>query len=118
MLFLPLEKSEGFLLTDTAEIHFIELQKMYRQWKTGELQGSRDPLYRWFLLLMATEDEKISEELEEGHRGDGSSVSHVRMYFVLGPQGSVIIGQQRRRFFSGSGAGGSSIRARIFYYRF
>jgi len=64
-LFLPLEKSEGFLLTDTAEIHFIELRKMYRKWKAGELHGSRDPLYRWFLLLMATEDEKISEELEE-----------------------------------------------------
>mgnify|MGYP000906041884 FL=1 len=63
--FLPLEKSEGFLLTDTAEIHFIELRKMYRKWKSGELQGSRDPLYRWFLLLMATEDKKISEELEE-----------------------------------------------------
>jgi predicted transposase/invertase (TIGR01784 family) len=63
--FLPLEKSEGFLLTDTAEIHFIELRKMYRKWKAGELQGSRDPLYRWFLLLMATEDKKISEELEE-----------------------------------------------------
>ena len=63
--FLPLEKSEGFQLTDTAEIHFIELRKMYQKWKAGELKSNGDPLYRWFLLLMATEDKKISEELEE-----------------------------------------------------
>lgn len=64
-VFLPLEKSEGFPLTDTAEIRFIELRKMYEKWKAGEFKGSKDPLYRWFLLLMANEDREIGQELEE-----------------------------------------------------
>jgi predicted transposase/invertase (TIGR01784 family) len=64
-IFRLLEESEGFLLTDAAEIHFLELRKMYRKWKAEKFKGSTDPLYRWFLLLMATEDEKISQELEE-----------------------------------------------------
>lgn len=30
-VFLPLEETEGFLLIDIAEIHFLELPKMYRK---------------------------------------------------------------------------------------
>lgn len=59
-IFRLLEESEGFLLTDAAEIHFLELRKMYRKWKAEKFKGSTDPLYRWFLLLMATEDEKMA----------------------------------------------------------
>jgi len=33
--------------------------------KAGEFRGSADPLIKWFLLLMATEDERIVQELEE-----------------------------------------------------
>jgi len=48
-----------------AEIRYLELPKMYQKWKAGEFKGATDPLHRWFLLLMATEDQKITQELEE-----------------------------------------------------
>lgn len=70
-VFLPLEETDGFLLTDAAEIRFIELTKMYQKWKAGEFKGSRDPLVKWFLLLMAAEDEQIAEELEAIAMTDG-----------------------------------------------
>ncbi|MDD4588766.1 MAG: Rpn family recombination-promoting nuclease/putative transposase [Heliobacteriaceae bacterium] len=70
-VFQPLEKTEGFLLTDVAEIRFIELPKMYRKWKGGSLRSNSDPLIKWFLLLMVTEDEKIIKELEEIAMTDG-----------------------------------------------
>ena len=70
-VFQPLEETEGFLLTDAAEIRFIELPKMHRKWKAGGFKGSRDPLVKWFLLLMAAEDEQIAEELEVIAMTDG-----------------------------------------------
>lgn len=70
-VFQPLEETEGFLLSDAAEIRFIELPKMHQKWKAGEFKGSRDPLVKWFLLLMAAEDEQIAEELEVIAMTDG-----------------------------------------------
>jgi predicted transposase/invertase (TIGR01784 family) len=54
-----------YRLTDAMEIHFIELPKLLVAWRNGEVNPKKDRLVRWLLLLEASEDERITEILEE-----------------------------------------------------
>ncbi|MCI1696309.1 Rpn family recombination-promoting nuclease/putative transposase, partial [Aneurinibacillus aneurinilyticus] len=59
------ETEEKFLLTDTLEIHFMELPKLLIKWRRGEVNPRENQLVRWLLLLEASEDEEITQVLEE-----------------------------------------------------
>lgn len=65
------EDEESFLLTNTIEVHFIEMRKLLLHWKQKKLNPRDDVLARW-LLLLGTVDSKnhtayedIFRELEE-----------------------------------------------------
>ncbi len=64
-LFVWLETEEKFLLIDTLEIHFMELPKLLIKWRRGEVNPRENQLVRWLLLLEASEDEEITQVLEE-----------------------------------------------------
>lgn len=58
------EDEEKFRLTDTIEIHFIEMRKLLVQWKQGKLNPRDDLLARW-LLLLGTVDSKNQTAYED-----------------------------------------------------
>lgn len=64
-IFQLYETEEKFLLTDTLEIHFMELPKLLIKWRRGEVNPRENQLVRWLLLLEASEDEEITQVLEE-----------------------------------------------------
>lgn len=64
-IFQLYESEEKFLLTDTLEIHFMELPKLLIKWRRGEVNPRENQLVRWLLLLEASEDEEITQVLEE-----------------------------------------------------
>ncbi|MCI1693149.1 Rpn family recombination-promoting nuclease/putative transposase [Aneurinibacillus aneurinilyticus] len=64
-IFQLYETEEKFLLTNTLEIHFMELPKLLIKWRRGEVNPRENQLVRWLLLLEASEDEKITQVLEE-----------------------------------------------------
>ncbi|SFH40520.1 conserved hypothetical protein (putative transposase or invertase) [Priestia megaterium] len=47
------------------EIHFMELPKLLIKWRNREVDPREDQLVRWLLLLEASEDEEITQVLEE-----------------------------------------------------
>jgi predicted transposase/invertase (TIGR01784 family) len=47
------------------EIHFMELPKLLIKWRRKEVDPREDQLVRWLLLLEASEDEEITQVLEE-----------------------------------------------------
>ncbi|MCY8231747.1 Rpn family recombination-promoting nuclease/putative transposase, partial [Priestia endophytica] len=51
--------------TDMLEIHFMELPKLLIKWRRKEVDPREDQLVRWLLLLEASEDEEITQVLEE-----------------------------------------------------
>ncbi|AWG44806.1 hypothetical protein BEH_25960 (plasmid) [Priestia filamentosa] len=59
------EREEKLLLTDMLEIHFMELPKLLIKWRRKEVDPREDQLVRWLLLLEASEDEEITQVLEE-----------------------------------------------------
>lgn len=59
------EQEEKFLLTDTLEIHFMELPKLLIKWRNREVNPRENHLVRWLLLLEASENEEITQVLEE-----------------------------------------------------
>lgn len=59
------EQEEKFLLTDALEIHFMELTKLLIKWRNGEVNPRENRLVRWLLLLEASENEEITQILEE-----------------------------------------------------
>lgn len=59
------EREEKLLLTDMLEIHFMELPKLLIKWRKKEVDPREDQLVRWLLLLEASEDEEITQVLEE-----------------------------------------------------
>ncbi len=65
MVFQLYEREEKLLLTDMLEIHFMELPKLLIKWRKKEVDPREDQLVRWLLLLEASEDEEITQILEE-----------------------------------------------------
>ena len=59
------EREQKLLLTDMLEIHFMELPKLLIKWRNREVDPREDQLVRWLLLLEASEDEEITQVLEE-----------------------------------------------------
>lgn len=59
------EKEEGFSLTDTLEMHFMELPKLMTKWRQREVSPWENLLVRWLLLLEGSTDQEILETLEE-----------------------------------------------------
>ncbi|MEH6881829.1 Rpn family recombination-promoting nuclease/putative transposase, partial [Priestia megaterium] len=59
------EREQKLLLTDMLEIHFMELPKLLIKWRHREVDPREDQLVRWLLLLEASEDEEITQVLEE-----------------------------------------------------
>ena len=59
------EREQKLLLTDMIEIHFMELPKLLIKWRNREVDPREDQLVRWLLLLEASEDEEITQVLEE-----------------------------------------------------
>jgi len=59
------EREQKLLLTDMLEIHFMELPKLLIKWRNKEVDPREDQLVRWLLLLEASEDEEITQVLEE-----------------------------------------------------
>jgi predicted transposase/invertase (TIGR01784 family) len=64
-IFQLYEREERLLLTDMLEIHFMELPKLLIKWRRKEVDPREDQLVRWLLLLEASEDEEITQVLEE-----------------------------------------------------
>lgn len=64
------EDEEQFRLTETMEVHFVEMRKLLVKWKRQQLNPHEDLLVRWLLLLGAVDSknktayEDIYRELE------------------------------------------------------
>ncbi|MFD1450988.1 MULTISPECIES: Rpn family recombination-promoting nuclease/putative transposase [Oceanobacillus] len=65
------EKEEKIALTNMQETQFVEIPKLIRSWKEGQLDPEENNLARWLLLLAAVDDNKnyfyldIYRELEK-----------------------------------------------------
>lgn len=59
------EDEEKFQLTDTLEMHFMELPKLISKWRRREVRPWENELERWLLLLEDSENEEILRTLEE-----------------------------------------------------
>lgn len=59
------EDGEKFQLTDTLEMHFMELPKLITKWRRREVSPWENELVRWLLLLEGSENEEILRTLEE-----------------------------------------------------
>lgn len=59
-----LETRHHSLLTDRLSIHFIELPKLYKQWKLHQANPRFNRVARWLLLLLAAGDNRLRMELE------------------------------------------------------
>ena len=59
------EQEERFPLTDTLEMHFMELPKLMIQWLRREISPWENALVRWLLLLEGSANQEILETLEE-----------------------------------------------------
>lgn len=57
--------SKGKFQDRKLEVHFFELDKLEREWKSGHLTPSTDVFVRWLLLLLLGEDNKIVQILDE-----------------------------------------------------
>lgn len=53
------------MLTNDIEIHFIEIPKLFKQWREEKVNPWEDAFVRWMLLLPAHEDEYLTNILEE-----------------------------------------------------
>ncbi|WP_274433567.1 Rpn family recombination-promoting nuclease/putative transposase [Alicyclobacillus sp. ALC3] len=58
------EDTDQFLLTDTLEIHFMEIPKLMTNWRKRTVSLHEDRLVRWLLLLEAADNDDIRSELE------------------------------------------------------
>jgi predicted transposase/invertase (TIGR01784 family) len=68
--FALLEKKRHFLLTDAFAMHFIEMPKWRRKWRTREVTPQKDPLVGWLFLLDGNDNEEIRKQLEVVAMGD------------------------------------------------
>lgn len=59
------EDEERFQLTDTLEMHFMELPKLISKWRQREVSPWENVLVRWLLLLEGSENQEILKTLEE-----------------------------------------------------
>lgn len=59
------EDEEKFQLTDSLELHFMELPKLISKWRRREVSPWENVLVRWLLLLEGSENEEILRTLEE-----------------------------------------------------
>lgn len=59
------EEAEKFLLTETLEMHFMELPKLTAIWQRREVSPWENSLVRWLLLLEGAENQEILKILEE-----------------------------------------------------
>uniref|UniRef100_UPI00333E3A2A Rpn family recombination-promoting nuclease/putative transposase n=1 Tax=Bacillus cytotoxicus TaxID=580165 RepID=UPI00333E3A2A len=53
------------VLSDDIEIHVVEIPKLIQQWREEKVNSWEDSFVRWLLLLPATEDEHLTQTLEE-----------------------------------------------------
>lgn len=59
------EDRQKILLTDRAEIVFLDLVRVREAFKRGEISRDRDRAIKWMLFLLAHDDQNIAQEVEK-----------------------------------------------------
>lgn len=59
------EDRQKILLTDRAEIIFLDLVRVREAFKRGEISRDRDRAIKWMLFLLAHDDQNIAQEVEK-----------------------------------------------------
>ncbi|WP_240689300.1 Rpn family recombination-promoting nuclease/putative transposase [Ammoniphilus sp. YIM 78166] len=70
-------------MTDALEIHFMELPKLLIKWRNGEVNPRENRLVRWLLLLEASENEEITQILEEIAMQEDQTLKFTCVWFTL-----------------------------------
>ncbi|MGQ9558362.1 MAG: Rpn family recombination-promoting nuclease/putative transposase [Desulfurispora sp.] len=59
------EDRQKILLTERAEIVFLDLVRVRESFKRGEISRDRDRVIKWMLFLLARDDQNIAQEVEK-----------------------------------------------------
>lgn len=53
------------VFSEDIEIHVVEIPKLMQQWREEKINLWKDSFVRWLLLLLANEDEHLTQTLED-----------------------------------------------------